>query len=149
MGIEVTGIEIRRAALGDLSHIAELLGMLARTPLSLEDARNRVEMIERDPDQEMWVAVCDGEVVGLLAFRIRHNVERVSHYGEISALAVSEAHRRSGIGRRLIDQAETIARERNCIGLWLVSGNARKAEAREFYRQLGFDGTGTRFVRMF
>lgn len=140
---------IREATIDDLEAVIDLLAALGKERLSLDDGRDRFAMIERDPEQEMWLA-CEGEKpVGIYTFRIRHNVERVSYYGEVSTLAVAATHRRSGVGRALIEHADQRARERGCIGLWLVSGNQRSEEAHRFYADLGFKGTGTRFIRDF
>jgi GNAT superfamily N-acetyltransferase len=142
-------VAIREALEGDIPSLAELFGMLARQPLSIEGAQDRFEMIARDPEQELWVAEDDGSVVGVMAFRVRHCVERIAHYGEVSAIAVTASHKGKGVGRRLVEKAEEIGRARGCIGLWLVSGNHRREEAHRFYERLGFEGTGTRFVRLF
>jgi len=51
---------------------------------------------------------------------------------------VRASHRRRGLGRRLLEQAEAFARERGAgrIGIGVIAVNAA---ARELYRALGYD----------
>jgi ribosomal protein S18 acetylase RimI-like enzyme len=57
--------------------------------------------------------------------------------GRINYLAVHPKHRRSGIGRRMMDEAESRLRAAGCpkINLQVRSKNA---EAVEFYKRIGF-----------
>lgn len=141
-------IDIREARETDLPAIIELFAQLGKERMSLDDARNRLEMIRSHPEMEMWLAVEGETPVGMYTFRIRHNVERVSYYGEITAVVVDAAHRGAGVGRQLVAHADRRARDHGCIGLWLVSANHRQ-DAHRFYKELGFDPSGTRFVRDF
>lgn len=117
--------------------------------MSLKGATNRVALIKKDPEQDLLVARAAAQTVGLIAFRIRHNIESVSHYGEVSAIVVRPEWRKAGIGRALMAHAEQIARRRGCIGLWLVSGFGRERDAHKFYKRYGFERTGFRFVKAF
>ncbi|TKI95603.1 GNAT family N-acetyltransferase, partial [Bacillus wiedmannii] len=85
---------------------------------------------------------------GLLGFRIRENLEDVTRYGEISIISVDSTIRRKGIGQVLMDYAEQLAKKHNCIGTWLVSGTKR-VEAHPFYKKLGYEVNGYRFVKYF
>ncbi|KUR70668.1 GCN5 family acetyltransferase [Novosphingobium sp. FSW06-99] len=58
----------------------------------------------------------------------------------VELLAVPEAARGTGLGRQLMDQAETIAREAGCTGIWL---DTYEFQARGFYEKLGFTLFGT------
>lgn len=58
----------------------------------------------------------------------------------VELLAIPEAHRGSGYGKKLIDRAEGIARVNGCIGLWL---DTYEFQARGFYEKLGFTLFGT------
>lgn len=142
-------ITVRPSKLEDLTAIATLMSGFTGEEMSLSDAANRFQLIAADPDQELLVAGAGPEVVGLLAFRIRHNLESVSHFGEIASIIVDERWRNRGVGRQLIDRAEVLARERGCLGMWLVSGFGREEEAHKFYHRLGFEQTGVRLVRLF
>jgi GNAT superfamily N-acetyltransferase len=73
----------------------------------------------------------------------------MSRFGEISAIVVDKVKRRKSIGRFMMDYAEKLANEYECKGMWLVSGFGREEEAHKFYKQLGYEITGYRFVKLF
>lgn len=54
----------------------------------------------------------------------------------IRYLAIPQQYRGQGLGRRLIEEAETIARQRGYVGLWL---DTFEFQARPFYEKLGFE----------
>ena len=58
----------------------------------------------------------------------------------IMGIAVSNDHKRKGIGRALLQQVEQWARDTGAVGIRLVSG-ASRTEAHTFYRRCGFDGS--------
>ncbi len=78
---------------------------------------------------------------------IRENIEEVSRFGEISVIVVDRQVKRKGIGKVLMDYAEKLAKEHECKGTWLVSGLTRVDEAHKFYKELGYEVTGSRFVK--
>jgi GNAT superfamily N-acetyltransferase len=53
----------------------------------------------------------------------------------IEFLWISEQHRGSGLGSRLLRRAEAIARERGCLGVWL---NTISFQAPGFYERHGY-----------
>jgi GNAT superfamily N-acetyltransferase len=57
----------------------------------------------------------------------------------VKMLWVSEEWRSQGIGARLMEEAEAIARSRNCHGAWLDTSSAR---AERFYARLGYEPFG-------
>jgi GNAT superfamily N-acetyltransferase len=140
-------LTIRPARQSDLDRIAILLAQFTKKLMSPREARNRFRLVANDPEQRLLVASCDRTVVGLLVFRLRHNIESVSHYGEIACIVVDPEWRRIGVGRRLMEEAEKLALKHRCVGLWLVSGFGRERKAHQFYKSRGFVPTGVRFVK--
>jgi ribosomal protein S18 acetylase RimI-like enzyme len=61
------------------------------------------------------------------------------HRGWVYYLAVKRAHRRRGLGRRVMQEAESWLRERGAVKLQLMVRDAN-AGALGFYRQLGYEG---------
>ena len=70
-----------------------------------------------------------GEIVGGLCGRSAYD------WLFIESLIVPEPLRRSGVGRTLMEQAEAVARERGCHGVWL---DTFAFQALGFYQKLGF-----------
>lgn len=57
----------------------------------------------------------------------------------IELLALSEAARGKGIGQQLIEQIETIARDKGKIGIWV---DTHSFQAPDFYRKMGYTEFG-------
>lgn len=53
----------------------------------------------------------------------------------VELLIVPERHRGGGVGTRLMRQAEEVARQRGCVGVWL---DTFSFQARGFYERLGY-----------
>ena len=58
----------------------------------------------------------------------------------VDLLFVPAAHRGQGLGTALLNEAEAKARERGCIGVWLLSFSF---QAPQFYQRLGYRPFGT------
>lgn len=122
---------------------------LLNRDITEEQMQNRLEFVESSPFDQLFVYEEDGKVLGVLGFRIRENIEDTTRYGEVSVLVVDQEAKRKGIGKTLMNYADNLAKELNCKGTWLVSGNKRIEEAHKFYNKLGFEITGSRFVKSF
>jgi len=138
---------VRNANALDIPDLCRLMSHLTGHPVSTEAMRNRLAMVNASSIDELFVSESAGAVRGLLGFRIRENLEEPTYFGEISAIVVDPDVRGTGLGRALIEYAENLARERNCIGTWLVSGFGREEEAHHFYKRLGYQINGYRFVK--
>jgi len=77
------------------------------------------------------------------------NLEEVTRYGEVSIIVVDPYKRFQSVGRFMMNHAESLAKEYNCIGTWLVSGFGREEPAHEFYKKLGYQINGYRFIKLF
>ena len=77
------------------------------------------------------VAVVEGALVGSVMAGYE------GHRGWLNYVGVAPEHRKRGIGRALIDEAERLLREAGCpkINLQVFSGNHA---AMHFYRSIGF-----------
>ncbi|MBO1580089.1 GNAT family N-acetyltransferase [Bacillus sp. XF8] len=139
---------IRKATVNDKESLCSLTKELKGSSISHEDMENRLQFVEMSPFDFLYVYEEDNHIYGFLGFRIRENLEDVTRYGEISIISVDSTARRKGIGQILMDYAEQLAKKHNCIGTWLVSGTQRK-EAHPFYKKLGYEVNGYRFVKYF
>ncbi|MEN1935927.1 GNAT family N-acetyltransferase [Paenibacillus sp. 102] len=139
---------IRKATANDIEALCSLTKELKGSDISHADMQNRLQFIEMSPFDFLYVYEEDNEIFGFLGFRIRENLEDITRYGEISIISVDSTARRKGIGQILMKYAEQLAKEHNCIGTWLVSGTQR-TEAHPFYKKLGYEVNGYRFVKYF
>ena len=75
-------------------------------------------------------ALCEGEVVGVLALRIAASLAHVD------SLIVAPPERRRGIGRALLARAETLANYYNCHKITLET--AAESPAQAFFEACGY-----------
>jgi len=142
-------LSMRKAEIKDIDALCDLMTELAGHTLSREGMLDRLEHIKKSDIDYLYVCEEDNRILRLLGFRIRINLEEVSKFGEISAVVVRPESRKRGVGRYMMDYADKLAREMECKGMWLVSGFAREEEAHKFYKRLGYQVNGYRFVRTF
>lgn len=139
---------IREMEARDIAAGCRLMRDLGYT-ITPEQMRERLEFVQQSPIDWLYVSEINGDVCGLLGFRLRERIEQPGTYGEISVLVTDAQVRRQGVGRALVDFAEQLAHDKGCMGTWLVSGFGRADEAHRFYQSLGYEITGYRFVKPF
>jgi len=90
---------------------------------------------------DLLVAVCDNRVVGVLQLTfIPYLTFRGSRRALIEGVRVDTGHRSQGIGRLMITEAISRAREIGCHLIQLTTDKSRP-EAKKFYESLGFVAT--------
>lgn len=95
-------------------------------------------LIDADPNYYLLGAVHEGELVGSVMGIICYDMIRVSQpFMVVENVIVSSIRRGLGIGRRLFEELEAIAKSRNCSYVMFVSSMHRK-EAHQFYASLGY-----------
>ncbi|HKQ46891.1 MAG TPA: GNAT family N-acetyltransferase [Phycisphaerae bacterium] len=142
-------LDIRSATADDLPDILRLYALPefddGRT-LSLDEARNRFEGLRRYPDYHIYVAWQARRIVGTFALLV---MEKLNHLGTPSAIVddviVATECRSQGIGRRMMEHAMQLARQKGCYKLAL-STNVKRAEAHRFYESLGFVRHGYSYI---
>ncbi len=128
----------------DAERIAALAGQLGY-PSTTHQVRRRIERIRGRPDHRALVAeTADGEVVGWLHVFVSRLLESDS-FAEIGGLVVDENHRGSGVGKLLMQHAESWARARGCRTVRLRSNVIRK-DAHTFYTKLGYHVTKMQYA---
>ena len=138
-------IAVRAATTADSDGIARLVSDLGY-PTSSSQMRIRLEAILRDEDYDTLVA-CEGDrIVGFIGARLGPLYESDDPYGQIMALAVAVDRQRRGIGRRLMEKAESRLVQRGARVLVVTSGNQR-SDAHAFYEKNGYTFTGRRYKK--
>jgi ribosomal protein S18 acetylase RimI-like enzyme len=103
--LQKNNIRIRDAKLGDAPELAALMCELGYETSSAE-MRSRLQVILRNASYSTIVAEVDSKLFGMIGTLTHTSHEHNDSSGKIIALVVSKRHRRSGIGRVLIDAAE-------------------------------------------
>ena len=105
----------------------------ARAPiLDAIDAFNDATTGLTEPSETLALVIRDPDTK-----EIKGGLYAVSYYGWlfVELLFIAEEHRRIGIGTQLIRHAETVARKRGCMGVWL---DTFSFQARGFYEKLEY-----------
>ncbi len=96
------------------------------------DPRKDIGRKLSDSPEMFLVGVIDGEIVATAMAGYD------GHRGWINYLAVAEAHRRQGLGRAMMAEAERLLRGAGCPKINLQIRNSN-GTAMDFYRAIGFD----------
>ena len=96
---------------------------------------------------DVLVAEVAGEVVGVCQVMVFPHFQHTGGWcAELESVHVREDLRGRGIGGRLLEAAEAIARAEGCYRVQLTSRNVRE-DAHRFYRAHGFDATSQGFKK--
>jgi GNAT superfamily N-acetyltransferase len=138
-------LAIREAKTTDAADLARLVSQLGY-PSTEQDMAERLEALAGQPEYVLFVAEESGRIVGLVGAFLGYALEFNGPWGRLMGLVVDEPFRGRGIGRRLMERIEGWLRDHGATRLTLTSGKQR-AEAHRFYRRLGYEETGLRFVK--
>jgi GNAT superfamily N-acetyltransferase len=131
----------------DFSFLKEIISEFNGQMISDSDLQNRITFIMNSPIDELYICCQDNVKNGIVATRIRENIEENSRFLEISLIITKKEFQQQNVGKQMIWFCEKKAKALNCIGLWLVSGFGREEAAHQFYNKLGFAKTGYRFKK--
>jgi len=146
----MTPVTVRAASATDAPAVARLMTALNeavgpvfgldRTPANItvpaEQARRRVERMAGI--EQVVLAEDAGRPIGLLSLRTVPYLDEDVPYAEITELFVVAEHRGRGVARRLIGEAEALARARGCTSIH-VNAWHDNAEAQSTYRSAGYE----------
>lgn len=97
-----------------------------------------IDLCHADDSHLVYVAEIDGVVQGYSAVHFIPYLIFNGPEGYVSELFVSVSARNQGIGTRLLDTIEQVARQRGCSRLGLLNSKFRESYHREFYKKRGW-----------
>lgn len=127
-------IEIRWLGPGD----ASALDRVAADVFDHAINRKQLAVYLREPSHLLFVAVCDGEVVGQARGMIHLHPDAPNEL-YIDNLGVTPAFQRQGIGTKLIKALLQAGKEQGCVEAW-VGTETDNEPARKLYESLGDAG---------
>jgi GNAT superfamily N-acetyltransferase len=144
-------VSFRPAVQEDLPRIVELIAddpvAAARTGTLGPAHQAAFDAIEASPNDELLVAVLDGELVGVAQLTF---IPGISRNGArrllIEAVRVDQRLRGMRIGELLMEHAHARGRERGCVLAQLTSDKQRP-DAHRFYSRLGYVASHEGFKR--
>jgi GNAT superfamily N-acetyltransferase len=141
----MTEVAVRSARLGDADHLARLFDQLGY-PGTGAALRGPLEAILRDPRANVLVADDGGAVAGAATYYLVPVAHESRPWCRITTLVVDEAHHGRGVGRMLVDAAETAARDAACSRIEATSALHRTG-AHRFYERLGYGRRSAHFLK--
>jgi GNAT superfamily N-acetyltransferase len=143
-------MHLRVMTAADIERVAVLCGQLGY-PSTTREVGDRFEILQRRADEGIFVAVDDapareaagggaandGGVVGWVHVRPMLTLES-NPAAEIAGLVVDDGWHGRGVGRALVEAAETWAAEHGYAEM-RVRSNVVRERAHEFYRRLGYE----------
>jgi ribosomal protein S18 acetylase RimI-like enzyme len=134
-------IKVREATTDDAADIHKLARELAATvgddPPVEEAVRARLEELLEASRTRVLVVEYESGVVGAASLWIKPDLAHGDTVVEMPMLVVAEDHRRTGVGRLLMEEVRSIASDNGASQIELVT-TSTNVVAREFYRSLGF-----------
>jgi ribosomal protein S18 acetylase RimI-like enzyme len=134
-------IEVRGATIEDAAGIHRLVLELAETvgdtPPVEEAVRKRLAELLETPRARVLVVENEHGIVGAASFWVKPDLAHGDAVVEVPMLVVAEDHRRTGVGRLLMEEVRNVASENGASLIELVATSANVA-ARDFYHSLGF-----------
>ena len=115
----------------------ELAATVGDSQPGFEDVEARLLELLDGPRSPVLVAEDAGEVVGAASLWIKPDLAHGDTVIEVPMLVVAEGSRRTGVGRRLMDEVQKLAAENGANLIELIATSAN-VTAREFYRSFGF-----------
>lgn len=139
------GVDLRPLGRDDFGVALSLVRELYELPETDAQAhRGRYDALLRSVDAAPFLALADGEPVGIVIFRFRRRLGFARFQGWLSDLYVRPAFREKRIGRALVQACVEEWRLRQGISMMLETGAANVA-ARGLYDSLGFVESGKHF----
>ena len=136
---------IRKATPDDAIAVQGLLAQLGYPDLTEKHVAEKIDAYNKS-SYCVLVGEVDFSVVGFISlhwFEIFHSKGTI---GRISAFCVDELFRSQGLGRQLLEAAETFLVTQGCTKLEVTS-NIRRVRTHEFYLDRGYGEDSRRFTK--
>lgn len=127
---------VRQVTENDNAQIAGLMAELGYSVSSKLMVQKIQASLLSDIDS-VCVAERGGQIIGVISVHILPLFHAAGNLGRITSLVVAAEYRRAGVGRLLVEAAETFARSKGCVRMEVTSGSRREA-AHNFYRKAGY-----------
>jgi ribosomal protein S18 acetylase RimI-like enzyme len=132
-------IQIRRLKNNDISQLALLFKDFRNEESNLQKMVKKFDLLIENENYIFLCAVCEsklcGHVMGIICNSLYGNCDP---FLVIEDMIVDKQFRRKGIGKKLMNELDTIAKLNGCNQIILVTGEDR-LEAHKFYEKLGFE----------
>jgi ribosomal protein S18 acetylase RimI-like enzyme len=133
--------KVREANVEDAAGIHGLARELSESvgdePPMEEAVRTRLKELLDEPRSRVLVAENEAGIVGGVSLWIKPDLAHGDTIVEVPMLVVAKDHRRTGVGKLLMEEVRNAASDNGASQIELVATRSN-VTAREFYRSLGF-----------
>lgn len=134
--------EIRIVPVQDPGDLAAALAIREVVFIEEQQVPREIERDDEDPTAYHLLALVDGHTIGTGRLVERQTPEgEAGTWGQIGRMAVLVAHRKEGVGRRILESLEQEAQKRGLAGIVLHA----QVYAHGFYQAMGYEDHGTIF----
>jgi GNAT superfamily N-acetyltransferase len=137
---------IRLATVADVAELARLLSQLGY-PITADSVAAVWDAWAVEGNSALVVQAEDS-LLGAVTLHRMIVLHRAKPVGRITSLVVDPSARGRGLGRALVLAAEEALARAGC-GLVEVTSHARRTEAHDFWRHVGYEQTSFRFAKVF
>lgn len=131
-------VYIEQIEMKHLPQLAELYEELIGISTNLAKMEETYQTLLEDKSYYVLGAFYENELAGsLMGILCKDLIGECEPFMVIENVVVSSKIRRQGIGRKLMNEIEVIARQQNCSYIILVSGGQR-VEAHRMYESMGY-----------
>lgn len=138
---------IRTARPEDAPAIATLITILGYS-LSPDQVPGRLAEYSGE-NNRVFVALTGEAIIGFLSFHASPLFHETAKLGRITAMAIDPQFHRQGVGRALVQAAESFAIACGCSRIEVTSGDHREQDAHLFYQAQGYHSDCRRFLKRF
>lgn len=138
-------VKIRWVKTSDFQFIYECINELEGQHFDEKQQRNIFLENLANPRNIYLIATIEEEAIGFLTCHAQNLLHHSGLVGEIQEMFVTAKSRQLGVGKKLVEQLKTMAKERNILQLEVTS-NLVRAKAHNFYQNQGFVNTHKKFV---
>lgn len=140
-------IKIREFIENDMASLTDLTNQLGYST-TIEQMTARMNTIMKLDDYWTFVAVSENNVIGYIGLNKNYFWEQDGYYIKVQALIVNNKYRKLGVGIKLMNSAEQLARQLNAKMILLNCGNRdERKSAHIFYLNNGFESKSTGYFK--
>jgi N-acetylglutamate synthase-like GNAT family acetyltransferase len=136
---------IRQVKDGDAPCIQGLLAQLGYSDLSVQEVTTKIKRHQLE-GYSLLIAEEEENVIGFISLHWFEFLHAKGMIGRITAFCVDEKNRSSGVGRKLLLEAEKVFIQNGCTKLEVTSNQSRQ-RTHQFYLTNGYVEDSKRFVK--
>jgi ribosomal protein S18 acetylase RimI-like enzyme len=144
-------VKLIQAKMTDAKSIIELQAQLDRPLPKNKHQIRKFQQLVKDyirlkDSRGIILATSNSKVIGMVSYILIDRLNQPLSELWIPELVVTNEYRNRGIGKRLVQKCESIARRNKCYRIRLESRNDR-IDSHDFYRKIGFSQMALAFEK--